>query len=125
LTSRAVELRWGKMRRPGGNSPDMTAVLRRVASTIARRFRPRRIVLFGSHAEGRAGPDSDLDLLVIVSRTVASSRIRCALPDSIPIDVLVRTQREVDRRLAAGDPFFREVLGKGKVLYESRRARVG
>lgn len=29
-------------------------------------FNPRRVILFGSAARGEAGPDSDLDLLVIV-----------------------------------------------------------
>jgi predicted nucleotidyltransferase len=29
-------------------------------------FNPRRVILFGSHARGDAGPDSDIDLLVIV-----------------------------------------------------------
>jgi uncharacterized protein len=29
-------------------------------------FRPRRIVFFGSRARGEAGPDSDIDLLVIL-----------------------------------------------------------
>jgi predicted nucleotidyltransferase len=29
-------------------------------------FHPRRVVLFGSHARGEAGADSDIDLLVIL-----------------------------------------------------------
>ena len=101
------------------------AELERLASTIARRFRPRRIVLFGSHARGAAGPDSDIDLLVIFSRGISASAIRCALPDELPLDVIVRTGRQVNRRLAMGDPFIREILERGKVLYEARRARVG
>lgn len=37
-------------------------LLRRVVAY----FNPRRVILFGSAARGEAGPDSDLDLLVIV-----------------------------------------------------------
>ena len=37
-----------------------------LARGIAREFHPERIVLFGSHAEGTAGPDSDVDLLVVM-----------------------------------------------------------
>jgi len=37
-----------------------------LASKIARQFRPQKIILFGSYAEGKAGPDSDVDLLVIM-----------------------------------------------------------
>ena len=29
-------------------------------------FRPRRVILFGSAARGEAGPDSDIDLLVVL-----------------------------------------------------------
>lgn len=29
-------------------------------------FKPRRVILFGSVARGDAGPDSDIDLLVVV-----------------------------------------------------------
>ncbi len=37
-----------------------------VAGRIAREFRPERIILFGSFAYGRPGPDSDVDLLVLL-----------------------------------------------------------
>lgn len=33
---------------------------------IVRHFTPRRVILFGSAARGDAGPDSDIDLLVVV-----------------------------------------------------------
>jgi len=33
---------------------------------IVRRFRPERVILFGSHARGEAGPDSDVDLLIVM-----------------------------------------------------------
>jgi len=32
---------------------------------IVRRFAPEKIILFGSHARGTAGPDSDVDLLIV------------------------------------------------------------
>jgi predicted nucleotidyltransferase len=33
---------------------------------IVAHFKPQRVILFGSHARGEAGRDSDIDLLVIV-----------------------------------------------------------
>jgi len=102
-----------------------SAELERFASIIVGRFHPNRIILFGSHAEGRAGSDSDIDLLVIVSRSVSASSIRCALPDRVSIDLLVRTERQLNRRLRIGDPFFKEIVERGKVLYDARRTRVG
>ena len=46
----------------GMNVP-MVAI-RRFARSVARRFRPDKIILFGSHAYGKPHEDSDVDLLV-------------------------------------------------------------
>ena len=40
--------------------------IKELAGRIAKQFRPERIVLFGSYAYGTPGPDSDVDLLVIM-----------------------------------------------------------
>lgn len=38
-------------------------------------FQPRRVVLFGSRARGEAGPDSDIDLLVILDDDARPDRL--------------------------------------------------
>jgi predicted nucleotidyltransferase len=97
--------------------------------SIARDFRPDRIVLFGSHARGTAGEDSDVDLLIIMpfeGKAVAKSvEIRLKARPSFPVDLIVRTPETVRERLAMGDGFLREILEHGKVLYEADRERVG
>jgi predicted nucleotidyltransferase len=97
--------------------------IRDLSRRIAREFRPRRIVLFGSYAEGKATPDSDVDLLVILPRkgkaVEKSVAIRLATRPTFPLDLLVRTPAEVRKRLAMGDTFIRDILEKGKVLYEA------
>lgn len=40
--------------------------LAQMVERIVKRFTPERIILFGSHAAERAGPDSDVDLLVVM-----------------------------------------------------------
>jgi len=94
-----------------------------VGLRIGRQFNPDRVILFGSHAEGRAGVDSDVDLLVImptkrdpVDESVA---IRLAIRPSFPVDLLVRTPESIERRLAIGDSFIRGILQHGKLLYEA------
>lgn len=94
---------------------------------VARRFRPHKIILFGSHAYGSATEDSDVDLLVIMPRTRErgermSVRIRHAIPRRFPLDLLVRTPTEVARRLRWGDCFLQEIVDKGEVLYEAGHA---
>ena len=97
--------------------------IRNFSRRVARQFRPRRIILFGSYAEGQATPDSDVDLLVVLphrGKAVEKSvEIRLATRPSFPMDLLVRTPQEVRKRLAMGDTFIRDILEKGKVLYEA------
>ena len=41
--------------------------IRRMVDRIVRRFAPDKIILFGSYARGDAGPDSDVDLLIVTT----------------------------------------------------------
>ena len=43
---------------------------------------------------------------------------RLLLPRPFPVDILVKTPAEVEKALASGDFFLREILSRGKVLYE-------
>ena len=91
---------------------------------VAKRFRPKAIILLGSYGYGHPTPDSDVDLLVIMPMTRErgermSVRIRHAVPRNFPMDLLVRTPEEMARRLRWGDVFVREVMEKGKVMYEA------
>lgn len=92
------------------------------------RFKPRRVILFGSHAYGIPTHDSDVDLLVVMRERSAgasvASQIRLACPRAFPMDLLVRSADEVRRGVSGGDPFLTEVTTKGIVLHEARHARV-
>lgn len=103
--------------------------IQRFADEVARRFKPEKIILFGSYAYGQPTPDSDVDLLVIMPqprvRRDMAVRIRLAVPRTFPLDLLVRSRREVARRLRWGDCFLQEAFGRGKTLYEAAHSRVG
>jgi predicted nucleotidyltransferase len=95
--------------------------IRRVCGQIARLFKPQRIVLFGSYAYGRPTPDSDVDLLVVMpfegKGFRKASEIRTRIDATFPLDLIVRSPAEMNRRLAGGDFFLREVTEKGKLIY--------
>lgn len=83
---------------------------------------PQQIVLFGSHARGEHGPDSDLDLLVIVDQTkstrAVTDHIYQALADlTVPIDVVVVRRAYVERYGDLVGTVVRPALHEGKVLY--------
>jgi len=95
--------------------------IRAVGKRIGREFFAQRVILFGSHARGAAGPDSDIDLLVIGPFEGSGFRRSLAILDRLdlrwPIDLLAYRSEDVDRRYAEGDPLIREALDHGKVLY--------
>lgn len=91
---------------------------------VVRAVAPRRVVLFGSVARGDEGPDSDLDLLVVLDRMERADRLRLvsyirrAITARAPIDVFVTDLDEYERR--------KDVLGsmvywparEGEVVYD-------
>lgn len=92
------------------------------AIAIAREFHPERIILFGSHARGNVGPDSDVDLLVIMARNGKTPHEQAAeiylnCPSGFPVDILVRTSEEFEERLQMRDWFMRDIAREGVVLY--------
>ena len=95
---------------------------------IAEQFHPEKIILFGSYAYGKPHADSDVDLLVIMpARNMIDQavRIRRATEHRFPLDLIVRTPKYVRRRIEDGDWFVREIVIRGKVLYESTDKGVG
>jgi predicted nucleotidyltransferase len=94
-----------------------------VVKRIAERFDPERIILFGSYAYGKPHRYSDVDLLVVIKtsdRPLAKQIeiARALSPHRFGIDILVYAPREIKSRIAMGDYFLREIVTKGKVMYE-------
>ncbi len=97
-----------------------------VVDQIVRRFRPDRVILFGSHAGGPDGsstprPDSDVDLLVILPFTghpaAKATEIACAITYDFALDLLARTPEDAAVRYANLDPLVRAAIDRGRVLY--------
>ncbi|GEM_PF-150480 len=110
-------------------SPNIpTSAIRRFARQIAERFHPEKIILFGSYAYGTPHNESDVDLLVIMpAYDVVAQEIRIGLALDRPFshDIVVRTPQQVARGLKQNNWFLREVIEKGKVLYDARNGSVG
>jgi len=103
-------------------------VIRRFARQVADRFQPDKVILFGSYAYGTPHADSDVDILVIMparNQLDQAVKIELACDPSFPLDIIVRTPHSMHWRLAEGESFLREIITKGKVLYEKNHAGVG
>src|SRR5437016_1844534 len=110
----------------GANVP--MRVIQRYARAIAEEFDPDQIILFGSYAYGTPHEDSDVDLLVIMparSQHEQAVRIRYRLAAPFPVDLIVRTPKQVKWRLEEGESFTTAIVSRGKVLYEKEHQGVG
>ncbi len=92
---------------------------------IVRRFHPERIILFGSHARGDPGRDSDVDLLIVMpvkgSRREKAVEIGVALHDiRAPKDIIVTTPEDFEWRKEIAGTIERPAAQEGKVLYARR-----
>ncbi len=97
-------------------------LLELMVQRIVKRFHPDLIILFGSHARGEAGPDSDVDLLVVmaVDGSVVEKRleIRGALHNiPIALDVVVTSPEDFAWRKDVVGTIEWAAAREGKVLY--------
>ena len=90
---------------------------------IVERFHPEQVILFGSYARGKAGPDSDVDLLVVMpvsgSKRKIAVEIDLALAGmGLPKDIIVVTPEEVARLRDIVGTIVYPAVREGKVMYE-------
>jgi predicted nucleotidyltransferase len=109
--------------RPTG-FPPVAKTLPKAVERLVSELKPEKIILFGSYAYGSPTPDSDVDLLIImktkakeIDRYVSVSNL--LYPREFPVDIIVKTPKEIKAEFKKrGNFFMREVLTKGRVLYE-------
>jgi len=107
---------------PGLSDSDADDLARSVARIIEA-FAPEVIYAFGSHARGDAGPDSDVDLMVIIDESDeptyrrAQAAFRAVGPHDLPLDILVRTSDEFSQRRHNPASLSSTVLREGTILY--------
>jgi predicted nucleotidyltransferase len=90
---------------------------------------PERIILFGSHAQGSAGANSDIDLIVVLNKdeaggsyrekmtsTVAVRKLLTDINRQVALDVLVYSKKEWQALVESKNSFSRDILEKGITL---------
>ena len=103
----------------------MTNKFEKIAKRL-KLYSPEKIILFGSYAWGKPTKDSDIDILV-VKKTKKNPYRR--IPEArsylhnieAAIDVLVMTPKEIEQRLELDDFFIKNIVNKGRILYESKK----
>ncbi len=93
-------------------------IKRRVIETA----HPLRIIVFGSAGGGQMGPDSDVDLLVVMPsglhrRDTARSIYRNLIGVGFAVDVVVVTERDIERYKDTAGMVIKPALEHGRLLY--------
>ncbi len=95
-----------------------------VVEQIVEKFKPQKIILFGSYARGNPRPESDVDLLVVMETPLREVQQAIQICQQIEyrfgLDLIVHSPKYLEERVKMGDWFLRDVINEGKVLYESR-----
>ncbi len=104
---------------------NLTSEIDYIIQKILSCYQPEKIILFGSFAYGQPSPDSDIDMLIIKETQDEPRDRRIRLRKLVyekniehPFSPLVYTKEEIKQRLEMGDFFIKEIMEKGKVLYE-------
>ena len=107
-----------------GAKKEGKAIIQDILEKLLADYAPEKVILYGSYAYGKPDRDSDIDLLIIketterfIDRWVTVQQILTGTHPSIPVETLVLTPQEMERRLAIGDQFVEEIITRGEVLY--------
>jgi len=98
--------------------------IQNVVNQLISLYKPEKIILFGSLAEGEIKQGTDIDLFIIKSDVpeFGVDRIRqldALIKYRLATDFIVYRPEELQHRLKLGAPFVKTILEKGKVLYDA------
>ena len=98
--------------------------IKAITNQIIKKYKPQKIILYGSFARGDFRKDSDIDMLIVKEskkprpeRASDVYRLTWEVERTLPFEPLVFTPKELAERIKLGDPFFLTILKEGKVLH--------
>ena len=100
------------------NPEAIEKLVRRIIELV----QPLRIILFGSAARGEMGPDSDIDVLVVMPEGVHRRRTAQLLYRQIrglgvPFGILVATPNDLERHKDNIGLIYQSILREGREVY--------
>jgi predicted nucleotidyltransferase len=103
-------------------SKEITAEIKNIVEQIIQKYRPLKIILFGSAGRGEYDKVNDLDFLIIKDDVPSYGLARMREIDelidrNIAADMLVYRSDEFEDRIKLGDPFIETIVKEGRVLY--------
>ena len=104
-------------------SKDKQKIIDEIAARIVQSLKPDKVILFGSYAEGRSNPESDVDILVVTDKYLSIYErysLSHKLFDDLPIAVqliLITPSRYAETKDVIGGIAY-PASNRGRILYE-------
>lgn len=98
--------------------------IKNIVEQLIRLYKPDKIILFGSLVNDDINEGTDIDLFIIKKNipNLGIDRIRqldALIKYKLATDFIVYKPEELKERLQLGDPFVKNILKEGKVLYDA------
>lgn len=97
----------------------------KITNQIVAKYKPEKVILFGSAARGDYSKDSDFDLFIVkdtqrkfYERYTEAKKHLGDLVYKCAVDIVVWTPKEFNKGKIENRFFLEQVLKEGKVLYE-------
>ena len=105
---------------PVPNKKLLQEVTRRIVASV----KPQRVLLFGSATRRRMNKDSDFDMLVVMRepvhrRQTAQKIYRNLHGTGIAVDIVVATEKDLEKYGQSAGTILKSALQEGRVLYEA------
>jgi len=102
--------------------------LHRIVAKLIEKYKPEKIILFGSLASGKIHEWSDVDLFIIketiTRRVYRRAEALKGIKRNVPLDIIILTPDEVKFLCDENSLFIKDILEKGNVVYEKEKSVV-
>ena len=101
---------------------DILSEIDDIKNQLVAKYKPEKIILFGSAAWGKSDDVNDLDFFIVKEDVPHFGGDRITelyrlMNTHMAVDYIVYKPAEVAERLSLGDPFIKKIIAEGKLLY--------
>lgn len=102
---------------------DTEEIINKITERIVQSLKPKKVILFGSYAEGRETPESDIDILAVTDERLCTQdrySLNHKLFDDLPIEVqliLITPRNYAETKDVIGGIAY-PASNHGRILYE-------
>lgn len=91
-----------------------------ITNQLIKKYKPQKIILFGSYVYGQPTQESDMDLLIVAETDKKFherlQEVRNLLPKDRPFDLIILTPSEY-QKARMKNSLLLEIESKGRVIY--------